>query len=120
MSVVDIRVVDEINVEIVYVFLNLNFILVDMDNMLRIVDFFVFGDEINDEIVFVLLDFNCILIDVEEILRFVDFFVLGDEIDGDVSGWESFDFEMLFVSYYMERMDFEEKEDVDDELVVKW
>lgn len=119
-SVADIRAADETNVETAHAPSNLNLIPVDMDNTPRIADFFVSGDETNDETAPVLSDPNRIPIDAEETPRFADFFVPGDETDGDASGRESLDSEMPLVSHYMERMDFEEKEDADDEPVVKW
>lgn len=51
--------------------------------------------------------------------RIADFFVPGDETDGETSGRESLDSEMPLVSHYMEKMDFEETGDSDDELVLK-
>lgn len=118
-SVADIRAADETNVETAHAPSNLNLIPVDMDSTPRIADFFVSGDETNDETAPVLSDPNRIPIDAEETPRFADFFVPGDETDGDASGRESLDSEMPLVSHYMERMDFEEKEDADDEPVVK-
>ena len=51
--------------------------------------------------------------------RIADFFVPDDETDGEGSGRESMDSELPLVSHYMERMDFQGKDDSDDEPVIK-
>ena len=56
---------------------------------------------------------------VSEPPRIAEFFVPDDETDGEGSGRESMDSELPLVSHYMERMDFEGKDDSDDEPVLK-
>ena len=56
---------------------------------------------------------------VTEPPRIADFFVPDDEIDGEGSGRESMDSEQPLVSHYMERMDFQGKDESDDEPVLK-
>lgn len=56
---------------------------------------------------------------VAEPPRIADFFVPDDETDGEGSGRESMDSEHPLVSHYVERMDFEGKDDSDDEPVLK-
>ena len=51
--------------------------------------------------------------------RIADFFVPDDEIDGEGIGRESMDSEHPLVSHYMERMDFQGKDDSDNEPVLK-
>lgn len=111
------KVIDDVKDDFVFEFLGIFCRLVVVE-FLRIVDFFIIIDEEIDDIMYVFLDIFCSLI-VIEFLRIVEFFVFDDEIDGEGSGCESMDFEFLFVSYYMERMDFEGKDDSDDELVFK-
>lgn len=117
-SVPDVRAANETMVETANASSDVNHIPVDTDNTPRIADFFVPDEEVNDEIAPVLADPNRIPVDAEETPRFADLFVPGDETDGDASGRESLDSEMPLVSHYMEKMDFEEKGDTDDEPVL--
>ena len=117
-SVPDVRAANETMVETANASSDINHIPVETDNTPRIADFFVPDEEMNDEIAPVLSDPNRVLVDAEETPRFADLFVPGDETDGDASGRESLDSEMPLVSHYMEKMDFEEKGDTDDEPVL--
>lgn len=98
------KVNDEGKDDFVFEFLSI-FLLWVVVEYLRIVDFFIMMNDEIDGIVYIFLDIFCSLI-VVEILGIVDFFVFDVEIDGESSGCESMDFEYLFISYYMERMDF--------------
>lgn len=84
----------------------------------RIADFFTTTDEEIDDTTHALPD-TPRSSTVTEPPRIAEFFVPDDETDGEGSGRESMDSELPLVSHYMERMDFEGKDDSDDEPVLK-
>ena len=84
----------------------------------RIADFFATTDEETDDTAHTLPD-TPRSSTVTEPPRIAEFFVPDDETDGEGSGRESMDSELPLVSHYMERMDFQGKDDSDDEQVLK-
>ena len=84
----------------------------------RIVDFFTTTDEETEDTAHAPLD-TPRSSTVAEPPRIADFFVPDDETDGEGSGRESMDSEHPLVSHYVERMDFQGKDDSDDEPVLK-
>ena len=84
----------------------------------RNADFFTTTDGETDDTVNAPPDTPCSST-VAEPPRIVNFFVLYDETDGESSGCESADSEHPLVSHYMERMDFQGKDDSEDEPFLK-
>ena len=84
----------------------------------RIADFFSTTDDETDDTAHAPPDTPCSST-VAEPPKIAEFFVLYDETDGESSGCESVDSEHPLVSHYMERMDFQGKDDSDDEPFIK-
>ena len=84
----------------------------------RIADFFTTTDEETDDTAHAPPD-TPRSSTVAEPPRIAEFFVPDDETDGEGSGRENMDSERPLVSHYVERMDFQEKDDSDDEPVLK-
>ena len=84
----------------------------------RIADFFTTTNDETDDTAHTPLDTSRSST-VAETSGIADFFVLDVETDGESSGRESMDSEHPLISHYMERMDFQEKDDSDDKLFLK-
>jgi len=84
----------------------------------RIADFFTTTDEETDDTAHAPPDTTRSSTVVEP-PKIADFFVPDDETDGEGSGRESMDSEHPLVSHYVERMDFQGKDESDDEPVLK-
>lgn len=83
----------------------------------RIGDFFTTTNDETDDTAHAPLDTRSST--VAETSGIADFFVVDVETDGESSGRESMDSEHPLISHYMERMDFQEKDDSDDKLFLK-
>lgn len=84
----------------------------------RIADFFTTTNDETDDTAHTPLDTSRSST-VAETSGIADFFVLDVETDGESSGRESMDSEHPLISHYMERMDFQEKDDSDDKPFLK-
>ena len=85
----------------------------------RIAEFFTVTDDETNETAHALPDIPCSSRAAEP-PRIADFLVSDDETDGEEgSACDSMDSEHPLLSHYMERMDFEGKDDSDDEPVLK-